>query len=121
MRVSFFLKTIWMVVLIFNFQISTADRAMANNLNLAQSILPVKFIYLSGHGYIDDIWSNVGVKDDLYVIKFFNEKKEEIPLTRKLFSQYAKEAQTVVVERNITQSNKFLIGETVTEEILTIV
>ena len=121
MRVNFFLKTIWMIVLICNFQIASADRAVASSLNVNQSILPVKFVYLSGHGYINDIWSNVGERDDLYVVKFFNEDKEEVPLTEGLFSQYTEEAEKVMVQRDITQSNQFLKGDKLTEEILTIV
>lgn len=121
MRVNFFLKTIWMIVLICNFQIASADRAVASSLSVNQSILPVKFVYLSGHGYINDIWSNVGERDDLYVVKFFNEDKEELPLTKGLFSQYTEKAQKVTVQKNITQSNQFLMSETTIEEIMTIV
>lgn len=118
---NFFLKTIWMIVLIFNFQIATVNKAVASNLNLAQSILPVKFVYLSEYGCINDIWSNVNNQDDVYVVKFFDKEKTELPLTKSLFSQYVQKTQNVIVSKNITQSTQFLTDGRIVEEVTTIV
>ncbi|MFA6183480.1 MAG: hypothetical protein WC682_00065 [Parcubacteria group bacterium] len=76
---------------------------------------------MSRQGGIDNIWSNVGQSDDIYVIKFFNEKKEELPTSRNLFSQYVLGSQKDIVEKNKTQEIRFSSRDNFLEEIRTIV
>lgn len=49
-----------------------AHRVLAAGVEMSQSILPVKFVYLKKSGEVAKIWSNVSEKDDLYVVKFFD-------------------------------------------------
>ncbi|MFZ2153817.1 MAG: hypothetical protein WAV16_01155 [Candidatus Moraniibacteriota bacterium] len=102
-------------------QIVTTDKAVADGLNCSQSILPVKFVYMTDQGSIDNIWSNVGQWDDLYVIKFFSAKKTELPLDSELLSRYAQSTTRDIVELNRTQETKLLTIQDKTEEIITVV
>jgi hypothetical protein len=63
--------------------------AGASDVNFSQSILPVKIVYLDSESEIKNIWSNVSVKDEIYVIKFFDlQKNIELGMDGYLWNSY---------------------------------
>jgi hypothetical protein len=122
MRVNKLSKIIWVFFLIFAIQFVNVKRAVANDmLSLGQSILPVCLVYLAPGGAILNIWSNVSQVDDLYVIKFIDQKSGELPVSGSLFAQYIQRAQKDVVEKDKTEITQFFADDNSLEEIRTIV
>lgn len=122
MRVKKISKIIWVFFLIFTVQFVNVKKAVASDtLSLGQNILPVCLVYLTPGGSIFNIWSNVSQLDDLYVIKFIDQKNGELPINRNLFSQYIQKAQKDIVEKNKTETTQFLTNNNSLEEIRTIV
>lgn len=56
-------------------------------IDLEQSILPVRFIYLDSEQNIIKIWNNVGPFDRAYVIKFYT-NTSEIEIDQDLIERY---------------------------------
>jgi hypothetical protein len=95
--------------------------ASAANTTMSQRILPVRFVYLQKDGNINHIWSNVTEKDELYVVKFFNEKKEEVLMDKRNILEYTQKSQTTIVSKQSTQEIQFVAGSDGIEEIKTVV
>jgi hypothetical protein len=98
-----------------------AQSASAANTTMSQSILPVRFVYLQKDGNINRIWSNVTEKDEVYVVKFFDEKKKEVPMDKKNILEYTQKSQTTIVSKQSTQEIQFVAGSDGIEEIKTVV
>jgi hypothetical protein len=75
------------LILLATFLFSTESQA--ENIDFSQNILSAKFIYLDSGLEVKNIWSNVSTKDEAYVIKFFDLKKQaEINMNIDLLDKY---------------------------------
>lgn len=110
-----------MLVLASNFFFSLQKACASSDMQFGQSILPVRFVYLDQEGDVGKIWSNVSQDDSQYVIKFFDEKKQEMPPSRYLVAQYFKAGQETIIDGRITKCTQLIEKDNYIEEVRTIV
>jgi hypothetical protein len=75
--ISSFLNCIFSITL-FCIPLLSPSKTVAGDIsiNITQSILPVRFVYLNDKQQIINIWNNVTKKDKNYIIKFFINNRE---------------------------------------------
>jgi hypothetical protein len=75
----------------------SCDNVLASGVQMSQSILPVKFVYLDKHNKISDIWTNVAENDNQYVLKFVRpDGKEDVVANSELVALFVKKNQNSV-------------------------
>ena len=116
---------LWTIGILFGmlgfFASNIGDAKADSNMNFSQKILPVNFVYLNKKGDIGSVWSNVSASDDLYVVKFFDEKKHEVPLSQNLLRQFAKKSESMTSSMSVSEHVQFVQKGSVLQEIKTLV
>ena len=101
------------------FFVFSAQEVWAENVNFSQKILPVRLAYLNENREVENIWSNVSVTDDQYVLKFIDQKsKVEVAVDSKTllsFQQKKSKENCISSLANYLTIDFIQTGETVEE------
>lgn len=90
----------------------------ASGVQMSQSILPVKFVYLDKHDKINNVWTNVAENDNQYVLKFLHpDGKEEAASNSELVKLFVKKYQNP--SNNNIEDVRFLQSKDGLEEVRT--
>lgn len=96
----------------------SCNNVQASGVQMNQSILPVKFVYLDKHDKISNVWTNVAENDDQYVLKFLrSDGKEDVGGNSDLVALFVKKYQNPANNNN--EDVRFLQSSNGMEEVRT--